>query len=158
MEWLGGIERGAETARYRRCSSEVAVHVKELLGAGVIGFQIGIGDGPRRRYPAFVVDDSEVLGTHAKQRRAIDFRLSPHKVGLLWVQFLAIFIQPGFLGVIAVIQENRGGIPVQFFLRHERTPLQNENILPGLSQVESKRSAAGAGSDNDCVVLSRHNG
>jgi hypothetical protein len=27
-----------------------------------------------------------------------------------------------------------------------------------LSQVESKRSTAGAGSDNDCVVLSRHNG
>ena len=91
-------------------------------------------------------------------RRAVDFRLSAYKVGLLWVQVLAIFIQPGFLGVIAVIEENGGGVPVQFFLRHERTALQDENILAGLSQVESKRSTAGAGSDNDCVVLSRHNG
>ena len=158
MKRLGGIERGAIAAGNGGGGAKVAMDVKELFGAGVIGLQIGVGDGPRRRYAALVLDDSEVLSPHAKHGRAVHFCLSTYKVGLLRVQVFAIFILPGFFGVISVIEENSGGVPVQFFLGHERTPLQDENVLAGLSQVESQGSTARAGSDNDCVVLSRHNG
>jgi hypothetical protein len=105
-----------------------------------------------------MVDDSEVLGTHAKHGRAVHFCLSAYKVGLLRVQVSAIFILPGFFGVISVIKENSGGVPVQFFLGHEWTAFQDENVLASLSQVESQSSTSRAGSDNDCVVLNRHNG
>jgi hypothetical protein len=72
------------------------------------------------------------------------------------MQVFAVFILPGFFGVISVIKENSGGVPVEFLLGHEWTPFQDENILAGLSQVESQSSTARASSDNDCVVLSRH--
>ena len=98
--------------------------MEEFFGAGVIGLQIGVGDGPCRRDAALVVDDSEVLGAHAKHGCAVDLCLSAYKVGLLRVQVFAIFILPGFFGVIAVIQENGRGVPVQFFLGHERAALR----------------------------------
>src|SRR5581483_6708659 len=99
-------EGRAVSAGNRRSSAEVAMNVKQFFGATVIGFQIGVGDGPCRRYAAFVVDDSEVLRTHAKQGRAVHFGLSTYIVGLLRVQVLASFILPGFFGVIAIVEEN----------------------------------------------------
>ena len=156
MERLGGIERGAKSAGNGGGGAKIAMNVKEFFGARVVGFQIGVGDGPGRRNAALMVDDAEVFGTHAKQGRAVHFCLSAYKIGLLRVQVFAVFILPGFFGVISIIEENSGGVPVELFLRHERAPLQDENVLAGLSQVESEGSTARAGSDNDCVVLSRH--
>ena len=88
-------------------------------------------------YAALVVDDAEIFSTHAKHGRAVHFCLSTYKVGLLWMQVFAIFILPGFFGVISVIEEHGGCVPVQLFLGHEGTPFQDENLLAGLSQVES---------------------
>ena len=53
------------------------------------------------------------------------------------MQVFAIFILPAFFGVISVIKENSGGVPVQSFLGHEWAALQDENVLAGLSQLES---------------------
>ena len=138
--------------------AKVAMDVEEFFGAGVVRFHIGVRDRPCRRYAALVVDDTEVLCTHAKHGRAVHFCLSAYKVRLLRVQVFAILVLPGFFGVVPVIEEHGRCVPVELFLGHEWTSFQDENLLAGLSQVESQSSTARAGSDNDCVILSRHIG
>ena len=90
----------SHSRREQRARLQDRHDVKELFGAGVIGFQVGVGDRPCRGDAALMVDDSEVLRTHAKHRGAVHLGLSTDKVGLLWVEVFAVLILPGFLGVI----------------------------------------------------------
>jgi hypothetical protein len=55
------------------------------------------------------------------------------------VQVLAVFVLPDFFGVIAVVEENGRGVPVELFLRHERPALKDENFLAGLREVQRER-------------------
>jgi len=80
---LGWIERGAIPTCNGRGVAEIAVDVKTLFGAGIVGLQIGIGDRPRRRDAALMSDDDEVFCAHAKHGCTIDFRLPTDEVGLL---------------------------------------------------------------------------
>ena len=132
--------------------------VKELFRAGIIRLHIGVGDGPRGRDAALVPDDAEIFGAHAEHGRAVHFGLAAHEIRLLRVELLAVFILPGFLGVIAVVEEDRGGIPVELFLRQEGAALQDQDLLAGLGEVQGERSAARSGADDNrvkfvCVLI-----
>jgi hypothetical protein len=69
---------------------------------------------------------------------------------------LVVLIVPGFLGVVSVFEEDRGGVPVQLFLRHKGAALKDEDALAGLREMERERAAACAGANDDCVVRIRH--
>jgi hypothetical protein len=158
VEGFGGIERGAESARYRGCGTEIAVDMEEFFRAGVVGFHIGVRDGPCGRDAALVMDDAEVLGAHPEHCSSVDLGLSSDKIGLLWMKFVALLILPGLLRVIAIVEKDSGGVPVEFFLGHEGTALKDQDILAALCKVKSKRSTACSSADDDRVVFDCHSG
>ncbi len=156
VEGLGGIEAGAKASGDGGCGAEIAVDVEKLLGLGIEGLEIGVGDGPGGGDAAVVPDDAEVLGAHAEHGGAVDFGLAADEVGLLWVEVLAVLIVPGLAGVIAIGKKNRGGGPVELFLREKRAALQDKDALAGLSKAQGEWAAAGSGTDDDRVVGIRH--
>ncbi len=142
VEGLGGVEGGSVAAGDGGRGAEVAVDVKELFGAGVEGLHVRVGDGPGGRDTPFVLDDAEVFGTHAEHGCAIDLSLAADEVRLLRVKRLVVLVVPGFFRVVAVFEEDGGGIPVELFLRHEGATLEDKNAFACLGQVESERAAA----------------
>ena len=129
---------------------------EELFGSGVEGFEVGVGEGPGGGDAAFVVDDAEVFGAEAEERGAVDLGLAADEVGLLGVEVVVVLVEPDVFGVVAVVEEDGGGVPVEFFLGEKRAALENENALAGLGEMEGEGSAAGSGSDDDGVVLVGH--
>ena len=153
MKWLGGIEGGAVSAGHWGRGAKVSVDLEEFFSARVVRLHIGIGDGPRGRYAAFVLDDAEVFGSHARQSSAIDLGLAADEVGLLRVQWVAFLVLPGLFGVVAVVEEYRGSIPVELFLRHEGTALKDKDFFADLGEMESQGSSACSGADDDRIIF-----
>ena len=120
------------------CGAEIAMDVEELFGAGVVGLQIGVGNGPRRRYPAFMLNDAEVFGSHAKQCSAVDLCLPPNEIRLLRVQVPAFLILPSLFGVITVIEKDGGGVPVELLLRQEGATLDDKDFLPARARWKAR--------------------
>ena len=158
VEGLGGVVGAGEASGNGGRGAEIAVDVEELFGAGVVGLHVGVGDGPGGRDAALVLDDAEVFGAHAEEGGAVDLGLATDVVGLLRVQGLVVFVVPGFGGVVAVLEEDGGGVPVEFFLGKEGAALEDEDALAGAGEVEGEGSAASAGADDDCVVWIGHGG
>lgn len=105
------------------------MHIEELLRARIEGLHILVSDGPRWRYAAVVTEFAEVFRAETEHRCAIDFSLAAHEIGLLRVQVLAFLIDPDVLRVIAVFEENIGGVPVGFFLGEKRPAFQDEYLF-----------------------------
>ena len=156
VEGLGGIVGTAEASGNWGRGAEVAVDVEEFFGAGVVRLHVGIGDGPGGRDAALVLDLAEVFGAHAEERGAVDFGLTTDVVGLLRVEGLVVLVVPGFGGVVAVVEEDGGGVPVEFFLGEEGAALEDEDALAGAREMKGQGSTASACADDDCVVWIRH--
>ena len=132
------------------------MNVKEFFGAGIKGLHLGVRNRPGGRDAALVPDHAKIFRAHAEHGGAEHFGLSAHEVRLLRVQFLTVFVLPDFFGVIAVVEKNGGGVPVELFLRHEGPPLKDKNLLAGPREVQRESSAPRSGADDDCVVSYRH--
>lgn len=105
-----------------------------------------------------MLDYAEVLGAHAEESCAVDLGLTAYVIGLLRMEGFVVFVVPGFGGVVAVIEEDCGGAPVELLLGKEGAALQDEDALAGACEVKSEGSAASAGADDDCVVWICHSG
>ena len=57
----GGMRIGRAGWRFGRVFAALSVHVIHLLGLGVVGLQLVIGDWPGRREAAVVLDLAEVF-------------------------------------------------------------------------------------------------
>jgi hypothetical protein len=158
VEGLGGVVAAGVAAGNRGCGAEIAVDVEELFGVGVEGLHVGVGDGPGGRDAALMLDDAEVFGAHAEHGGAVNFRLATDEVGLLGMEGLVILVVPGFGGVITVVEEDGGGVPVELLLREEGAALDDEDALACAGEMEGEGSAAGAGADDDCVEGIGHGG
>ena len=158
VKGLGGVKAGAEASGDGGRGAEVAVNVEELFGLGVEGLEVCVGDGPGGRDAALVLNDAEVLCAHAEHGCAVDLGLAADEVGLLRVKVLAVFVVPGFASVIAIVEEDGGGRPVEFFLGHKGAALEDEDALACLSEAQGEWASAGSGSDDDRVVGIRHDG
>jgi hypothetical protein len=55
--------------------------------------------------------------------------------------------------VIAVVEEYRGGVPVELLLRHEGTALKDKDFLASLGEMESQSSATCSGADDNNLIL-----
>jgi hypothetical protein len=110
------------------------------------------------RDAALVLDNAEVLGAHPEHGSAVDLGLPSDKIGLLGMKFLSLLILPDLLCVIAIVEKDSGGVPVEFFLWHEGTTLKNQDLLACLGEVKSKRSTACSSADDDRVVFDCHSG
>jgi len=78
-----------------------------------------------------VVDFAEVLGAHTEHGGSVDFGLASNVVGLLRVKGLVVLVVPGLGGVVAVLEEDGGGAPIEFFLREEGAALEDQDTLAG---------------------------
>jgi hypothetical protein len=75
----------------------------------------------------------------------------PTKYACWGVKRLAVLILPGLLGVVAVVQEDSGCIPVELLLRHERAALQDEDVLAAFGEVKSQSSPTRPGAYDNRV-------
>ena len=156
MEGFGGVEGAGEASGNFGCGAEVAVDVEEFFGARVVGLHVGVGDGPGGGEAALMMDFAEIFCAHAEHGGAVDFCLSADVIGLLRVERLVVLVVPGFGGVVAVLEEDGGGVPVELFLGKEGAALEDEDAFASAREMESEGSAACAGADDDCVVWIRH--
>ena len=88
------------------------MHLVQLLGLGVVGLQHVVVDGPRRGDAAVVLELTEVALAQAVQRGAVELRRAAHEVVDLGLEGLALAVEPGVLGDVAVVDEDRLGVPV----------------------------------------------
>src|ERR1700757_1268233 len=130
----------------------MAMGIKELFGAGVVRFEVGVGEWPGWRDTAFVVDDAEVFRAQAEEGSAINLRLAADEVGLLGVEGFVVLVEPDIFSVVVVVEEDGGSVPVSFFLREKRASLKNENALACLREMKGEGPAARSSSDDDYVV------
>ena len=73
----GGVRERARSAGGSVGSSpRLPVHEVELLGLGVVGLEVGVGDRPRRRDAAVVADLAEVALAQAEEDRAVELRVA----------------------------------------------------------------------------------
>jgi hypothetical protein len=135
---------------------EVTVGGEELFGAGIVRLEVRIGEGPGGGDATPVVEDAEVFGAEAKEGRAVDLGLAADEVGLLWVKGLIVLVEPDVFRVVSVVEEDRAGVSVEFFLWEKGAALEDEDSLPCPREIKGEGSAAGSGSDDDGVVLVGH--
>src|SRR5258705_4407170 len=114
----GRIFVGRAGVCFRWIFTAGTVHLIEVFGFGVIGFQLVVADGPRRRYAAVMTKLAKVFFAQTKQRRAIKFRIAAHEIIRMRVQLFAVNVAPGFFSVVLSVEVNRAGAPVVFLARH----------------------------------------
>jgi hypothetical protein len=103
-----------------------------------------------------MLNDTKVFGAHAEHGGPVDLCLPTNEISLLRVQRFAVLVLPGLFGVVAVVEEDCGRVPVELLLRHEGAALQNEDVFACLGQVQSQRSATRSSADHNRVVFAWH--
>src|SRR4029079_1924538 len=73
----------------------------------------------------------------------------------LRMERLPFAILPNFIGMIAILDKDRFGIPVFFLLRQKGAAFQDENAFPTRSKALRESAATGPGADNDNVETVR---
>jgi hypothetical protein len=74
------------------------------------------------------------------------------------MQRLVVLVLPDVFGVVAIVEKDGAGIPVELFLRKERAAFKDKDALARLREVQGESPAASAGSDDDGVVVVGHGG
>ena len=86
------VRVGRRCRRVGRVGAPLAVHLVELLGPGVPGLEVGVGERPRRRDAVDVLDRAEVPLAHAEQDRPVDLGVAADVVVLLRGEGLAVVV------------------------------------------------------------------
>jgi len=149
VEGLGGVGAGEVVV-------EVAVCGEESFRATIVRLEVSIGERPCGRDAAFVMDDAEVFGAETKESCTVDFGLAADEVGLLGMERFVVLVEPDVFGVVAVVDEDGGGVPVEFFLREKWAAFKDEDALSCLREMKGESPSAGSGPDDDGVVLIWH--
>src|SRR5512133_608079 len=68
------------------------------------------------------------------------------------MQVLTVLVEPGFLGVVVGVHVDDLRIPVRLLARNVVAALEDEDALPGWSQVIGQGSTPSAGANNDYVI------
>src|SRR5262249_31451622 len=130
----------------------ITVYLIEVLSLRVVRFQVVIADRPSRRYSAVVTQSAEVLFAQAEQRCPIELGIAADVIVGVRMKFLAVFVEPGFFGVVMRVYVYDLRVPVCLLAGDVVAALQNQDPFPRRRQVVSERPAAGAGSNDDYVV------
>src|SRR5271166_5305223 len=149
----GGPGVGGVGRRLGRIFSAVSVHLIEILGLGIVRFQIVIANWPSGRDATVVTQFAEILFAQPEQSSTIELGVATDVVIGMRMEFLAILVEPRLFGVVVGINVDDLRIPVRFLAGNVVTALKDQDALAGRSQVISERSATRAGSDDDHVVV-----
>src|SRR6516165_3866956 len=128
------------------------VHQVELLGLGIVGLEIRIGDRPRRGDAAIVPDLLEVALAQPEQDRPKELRVATHEVLLVRLERLTVLVVPDLAREVAVLSEDLAAVPVLRLARKVAAALQQEDALARRREAMGQCAAARAGADDDDVV------
>ena len=144
---------GRTGRRLGRVLAPCPVHLVELLGLGVVGLHVVVADRPGGREAVVVLQLAEVLTAQPVQRRPVQLGGAAHEVVDLGLERLALVVVPRVGGDVAVVDEHIGGGPVLRLAGQPVAPLQQQDALARRGQVAGQGAAAGAGPDDDDVVV-----
>ena len=125
------------------------------LGFVVVRLVVAVFQGPLGRDAVLVLDLFEISLSQSEEGGAVDLRIAPNPVGGLRMERLPFAILPNFIGMIAILDKDRFGIPVFFLLRQKGAAFQDENAFPTRSKALRESAATGPGADNDNVEMVR---
>ena len=137
-------------------SDAFAVHLVELLGAGVPRFEIGVANRPVGGDAVDVLDRLEVAFPESEQDSAIHLGIAADVVVLFWAELLAVLIGPFAGVVISPFGPDRSRAPVFGFARQPTAALDKQNACTRRCQSMCDRAASGPGPDDDDVVVVGH--
>src|SRR6516162_9182353 len=136
-----------------RIFSTPAMHVIQALSLQVIGFEVVVGNRPSWRDAAEVANLAKILATQAKQRRAIEFRVSTYVVVRVGMQRFTAFIAPLFLGLVFRFNIHGLRVPIPLFATHVAAAFDNQDFLAAWSQGIGQSATPGARADDDYVEM-----
>jgi hypothetical protein len=151
-----GVRERAGARRLRRVLARLTLHEVEALGLCVVRLEVLVRDRPRRGRAAVVVDLLEVALAQTEEDGPVDLRVTADEVLRVWAEALAVLVDPTLLRDVAIVAEDLLRIPVLGLARQVAAALEEEDALAGRGQPVGERAAAGAGSDDDHVVVLGH--
>src|SRR5438477_9534983 len=95
---------------------------------------------------------AEIFFAETEQSSAVKLGIATHVIVGVWVQILAVLVEPGLLGVVVAVHVDDLGVPVRFLAGNIVAALENQDPLSGRRQVVGERSATRTGPDDDYVV------
>ena len=95
----------------------------------------------------------EIALTQPEERRAIHLGIAADEVMELRAEGAPLGVDPCFGGLVPAIDEDRLRAPVRFLARQIVAAFEDQDALSGRGKRLGKRSAAGAASDDDQVVM-----
>ena len=149
----GGKRIRPAGARLGRILPTGAVHAVELLGQRVVRLHHVVADRPRRRDAVMVAQLAEVLLAQPVERRAVELGGAADAVMDLRLELLSVRITPGVGGDVAVLDEDLVGRDVLGLAGEPAPPFQQQDPLARRGEMARQRPAAGAGADDDDVVM-----
>src|SRR5262249_42237788 len=97
---------------FGRVFAGLPMHEIELLRLCVVGLEVLIGDRPRRREPAVVLDLAEVPLAQAEQDSPVELCVAADEVLLVGLEGLAVRVVPELAGQVAVVDKDLAAVPV----------------------------------------------
>src|SRR5437899_10132238 len=88
-----------------------------------------------------------------EQAGALKLRVAADVIVRVRMEFLAVLVPPLFLRAVAALEHDRLGVPVLLLARHVVAALEQQDALAGGSEPVGQRAAAGAGADDDDVIM-----
>ena len=123
-------QRRVRISRARRLGgvgAGLAMSEVPILRLRVMGREIVVTDGPRRRLAIDVAAHGKIRQPPAQNRRAVKFGIAADVIAGDRGERFACAIQPLFIGVVAMRVEHGFGVPVDRFARQIIAALQYQN-------------------------------
>lgn len=141
--------------RLSRIFSAQTVNVVKFFGRLVMGLERIVLQRPGRGNPVRVPDFVEVAFSEPQQNGAVYLTVAAHEIMKARMKAFAVRAVPGLRRLIASIHEYGLAVPILAFARQVAAALQQKDALSRLCQPPPYGAAAGAGANNDDIVMVR---
>jgi hypothetical protein len=154
----GRIGERAGAVRVGRILARSAVDEIELLGRRVVRLEVLIREWPGGGDAGVVPHFAEIALAETEEDRPVDLRVAADVVLRVWPKRNAVLVVPELGRHITLPAEDLLRVPVLGFARQVATAFEQQDPLAGRGEPVRERAAAGAGADDDDVVMVAHFG
>src|SRR5215467_15311068 len=99
------------------------------------------------------MDLAEILLAHAEEDRSVELCVPADEVLLVGLEGAAVLVIPELAGQVTVVDEDLAAVPVFRLARQVASALEQQDPLARRRQLVRQRATAGAGTDDDDVVV-----
>ena len=144
---------GNGMVRLGRVLAQRAANLEELLGLGIPGLELVIGDRPRRRDAAEMLHLGKVFLAVADEHRAVEFRVAADIIIIAGVEEPAAGLAPHLLRAEMAAPEDGGGVARLGRGLKPLAAFEDEDFRAAAGKAGGDGRAADAGADDDDVWL-----